>query len=92
MEGVLKIKGSVLKKCTDKRMTSVVIPDGVTEIGGYAFDKCESLSAVVIPSSVTEIGERAFAWCESLESVEIPSSVEEIGNCCVEIGRKSVCG
>ena len=49
-----------------------IIPDGVTEIAGYAFTGCSELTSVEIPDSVTEIGERAFFGCTGLTSVEIP--------------------
>ena len=80
MKDVLKIADGVLKECTDKDVESVVIPEGVTEIGTSAFKGCESLASVVIPSSVKKIGERAFRDCTSLSSVEIPSSVTTIGD------------
>ena len=79
MKDVLKIADGVLKECTDKDVESVVIPEGVTEIGGCAFKGCESLASVEIPSSVTVIGDFAFNGCKSLSSVEIPSSVRKIG-------------
>ena len=79
MKDVLKIADGVLKECTDKDVESVVIPEGVTEIGGCAFKGCESLASVEIPSSVTAIGKQAFRDCKSLSSVEIPSSVTVIG-------------
>ena len=63
MKDVLKIADGVLKECTDKDVESVVIPEGVTEIGGCAFKGCESLASVEIPSSVTEIGAKAFKGC-----------------------------
>ena len=34
-------------------LTSVTIPEGVTQIGDYAFDGCSSLTSVTIPESVT---------------------------------------
>ena len=61
-------------------LTSIVIPNSVTEIGTWAFYNCSSLTSIVIPNSVTEIGSRAFYNCSSLTSIEIPESVEEIGN------------
>lgn len=66
--------------------TSFVIPEGVTEIGVYAFSSCEQLAEIVLPDSLTVIDEGAFAECYSLERVVIPSGVEMIGGsafvCC----------
>ena len=78
MADILKIEDGVLKSCADKDVTSVTIPDGVTEIGYHAFNGCTSLTSVVIPPSVTKIDMWAFSGCKSLSSVEIPSSVIEI--------------
>ena len=64
----------------------VVIEDGVTSIGNYAFFYCQNLASVEIPNSVTSIGKSAFYYCISLTSVEIPNSVTSIGerafDCC----------
>ena len=51
-------------------LTSVVIPDGVTEIGDYAFYKT-SLTSIKIPDGVTRIGTYAFRYCTSLTAVYI---------------------
>ncbi len=59
---------------------SVIISDGVTSIGSYAFYGCTSLETVTIPDSVTSIGSYAFYNCTSLESVTIPDSVTSIGS------------
>ena len=59
--------------------THVIIPDDVTEIGGWAFSCCTNLTSIKIPDNVTAIGERAFSGCINLESVIIPGSVKEIG-------------
>ena len=60
-------------------ITQLVIPDGVTQILGHAFDKWKNLKSVVIPDSVTEIRNSAFSDCASLASVTIPNSVITIG-------------
>ena len=47
----------------------MTIPDSVTSIGGYAFEKCIGLTSVTIPSSVTSIREYAFYRCSGLRNV-----------------------
>ena len=57
----------------------IVINDGVTSIGGHAFQSCSSVTSVTIPNSVASIGEMAFFNCSGLTSVMIPNSVTSIG-------------
>ena len=52
-------------------VTDLVVPDGVTSIGNYAFYSCDGLTSVSIPSSVISIGNSAFTGCDSLTSVYI---------------------
>ena len=61
-------------------LTSVTIPDGVTNIGDYAFGGCWRLASVTIGNSVTSIGDSAFNACHSLTSVTIGNSVTSIGD------------
>ena len=61
-------------------LTSLVIPDGVSIIGGHAFDNCFSLVSIDIPDSVTIIGDWAFNNCSSLNSVVVPDGVATIGD------------
>ena len=73
------IEGGVLTKYVGKG-GKVVIPDGVTSIGGiWAFRGCRSLESVVIPAGVTSIGDEAFALCSSLKITIIHESVKNIG-------------
>ena len=58
----------------------IVIEEGVTSIGDFAFSGCNSLTSVSIPASVTSIGDFAFDVCSSLTSVSIPASVTSIGD------------
>ena len=62
-----------------RSLTSLVIPDSVTNIGDYAFWNCRSLTDIVIPDGVTSIGKCAFEGCFALSSVVIPDSVSCIG-------------
>ena len=59
---------------------TVIIEDGATSIGDYAFLGCSSLTSVTIPNSVTSIGNNAFYNCTGLTSITIPNSVTTIGN------------
>jgi len=47
-------------------LTSVTIPDGITDIGASTFWGCTSLSNVTIPDSVTSIWNYAFDQCSAL--------------------------
>ena len=62
--------------CTS--LTSIVIPNSVTEIDGYAFYDCIALASVILPESVTVIGISAFDGCTSLKEITIPDSVVTI--------------
>ena len=56
-----EIENGVLVKYTGAG-GDVVIPDGVTSIGDWAFSRCEGLTSVTMPDSVTSIEDHAF--CE----------------------------
>ncbi|MBQ7546366.1 MAG: leucine-rich repeat domain-containing protein, partial [Clostridia bacterium] len=58
---------------------SVMIGNGVTTVGDYAFYFCENLESVSLPNGICYIGAHAFSNCERLESVKIPGSVTSIG-------------
>ena len=60
-------------------VTELVIPEGITNIGSYAFDGCSSLTSITIPESVTEIGSYAFYGCYRLTAITIPENVKKIG-------------
>ena len=61
-------------------ITNVVILNGVTSIGDYAFKGCSRLTSVTIPDGVTRIGYSAFSGCSGLTNITIPDSVTSIGN------------
>lgn len=63
------------------KLTSIKVPDGVTEIDYSAFYFCISLKSVTIPDSVTKIGEFAFAYCLALESVKLPAGIKALASC-----------
>ena len=57
----------------------VIIEEGVTSIGVYAFSGCSSLTNIAIPEGVTWIGVYAFSGCSSLTNIAIPEGVTSIG-------------
>lgn len=53
----------------------VLIKQGVTGIGEWAFGYCRNLFSITLPESVTSIGDRAFYNCSTLTSITIPEGV-----------------
>jgi hypothetical protein len=58
----------------------VILKDGVTTVGNFAFYFCKGLTSITIPDSVTSLGDGAFGYCSSLTSITIGDSVTSIGN------------
>ena len=90
-DGVLTIRGSgKMHNYSDynrvpwdsqrESIHSVVIEQGVTSIGSWAFFDCSSLTSITIPEGVTSIGDYAFSGCSSLTSITIPNCVTSIGS------------
>lgn len=66
--------------CNGELVTDVIVPEGVTHIGNYAFYKNQNLTNVNIPNSVTAIGNYAFYGCSYLNEINVPDDVTAIGN------------
>lgn len=66
------------KDCEEIRF--VVIENGVTTIGEYAFENCTLLESVVISDSVEKIGKYAFSGCSALKRISLPDSIAQIGD------------
>ena len=60
-------------------IVSIVVEEGITGIGDFAFGTCGKATSASIASSVVRIGKNAFSSCEKLRTVQIPDSVQEIG-------------
>ena len=58
-------------------VTELTIPNGVTNIGDYAFEDYDSLISVTIPNSVTRIGGDAFADCDNLTFIIFEGTMTE---------------
>ena len=61
------------------RLTSLNLPDGITEIGENAFAHCSGLTSLTLPVGITSIGEYAFIYCSGLTNLTIPAGITEIG-------------
>ena len=46
-----------------KNLTSITLPEGITEIKEYTFALCDKLSSVTIPDGVTSVHKTAFSSC-----------------------------
>lgn len=83
------IEGGALSGCSSLKGV-LVIPEGVTRIGNYAFEACMNLEGVKLPSTMKEgtgstyykdaIGSNAFYGCHSLKSIDIPENVVTINS------------
>lgn len=81
--GMLKISSTVkkveAKAVRDhKKITEIIIEDGLAEITDSLFQGCEALKRIVLPASTKRIGFNAFAGCSELDTVEIAEGIEEI--------------
>ena len=60
------------------RINKVIIENGVTNIGNYAFEYCENITSVIIGNSVTRVGKDVFYGCYNLKKITIGKSIESI--------------
>ena len=63
----------------NSHVKTLVVQDGITDIGSALLYGCNTLTSVTISNSVTEIGSFAFLECSNLTSITIPNSVTKIG-------------
>ena len=65
----------------DERLNikTVVIEDGVTTIGDYAFEGCSNLTSILIDNDITAIGNFAFGNSINLANITIGNNVKQIG-------------
>ncbi len=61
------------------QIKTIIIEDGITYIGEFAFKLLKMTNSVTIPESVLSIGNNAFSECDSLTSINIPNGVTSIG-------------
>lgn len=64
--------------CCDN-LKSVVLHDGLEELGGCVFLGCKSLENLEFPNTVKIIESNTFDDCLNLKSVKLPDGIETIG-------------
>ncbi|MBR4459043.1 MAG: leucine-rich repeat protein [Clostridia bacterium] len=62
-------------------ITKLIIENGVTEIGNYAFCMYTYLSEITLPETLISIGDFAFQNCTELVSVHLPDGITQLGEC-----------
>ena len=80
---VTHVSSAAFKDCPD--LTSVYLPEGLTEMGSMMFSGCTSLTCFNIPNSVSYI-ETGFTRGSNLEKVVIGSGIKKLVQ--LAIGRK----
>jgi hypothetical protein len=75
---VTMIDNSAFEGCAT--LSTVVIPEGVIDIGRSAFRNCEGLTHVTLSSSVSNVYAYAFSGCTNLKSIGFSASpIETVG-------------
>lgn len=57
----------------------VVLSDGITYVGAYAFQDYDSLTSVEFGNSLISIGKDAFSGCDGLSSITLPATFKKFG-------------
>lgn len=85
LQTVTFAEGSALASIGDnafegcQKLSSLQLPEGVTEIGRAAFNGCRALREVTVPTGVTEIEDFTFGVCASLREIHLPEGLTSIG-------------
>lgn len=77
-EGV-EVRGIADEAFRESALTSVVILEGVKNIGESAFYKSAALISIYVPASIEIIGDHAFSQCDVLTSVTLAEGLTLIG-------------
>ena len=70
---IVAIGSGAFEDCTG--LTSVILPDSITQIGSGAFRNCSRLKRIELPAKLEFLDQEAFAHCTSLSYIKIPKTL-----------------
>ncbi|CDB26420.1 ig-like domain-containing surface protein [Firmicutes bacterium CAG:552] len=77
LSNVAKIGKRAFSGCIG--LKEIILPQSLTEIGEYAFNKT-ALASITLPQSIDKVGNGWFSDCKYLETVNFDGKIKEIGN------------
>ena len=77
LSSVAKIGERAFSGCIG--LKKIILPQSLTEIGEYAFNKT-ALASITLPQSIDKVGNGWFSDCKYLETVNFDGKIKEIGN------------
>ena len=77
LSNVAKIGERAFSGCIG--LKEIILPQSLTEIGEYAFNKT-ALASITLPQSIDKVGNGWFSDCKYLETVNFDGKIKEIGN------------
>ncbi len=73
-----KIGANCFNGC--KSLTTVKLPNSVSQISSNAFTDCTSLVSITLPNSIRSLGTSVFSGCSKLSSITLPSSLTTLSS------------
>ena len=61
------------------KLQTLELPDGLEQIGDFAFYDCSNLTLTELPAKITQIGWSAFSGCTGLALQALPADLTQIG-------------
>lgn len=74
-----RLKGIGTRAFSATKLTNIIIPESVNQMGLYTFSDCEELKSIRFPKELKVIPKHTCQNCRSLENVVLPDSLIEIG-------------
>ena len=72
------LRNPVIPQTITRSIKTVIVQNGVTKIGNFAFDRCTNLKKISLAKSVETIGKGAFYKCSQLKTVVLPQGVKTV--------------